>query len=187
MKGDHDSITSHGSSGIAFTDEESIIAHLDNFCNHIRSMIDVIHTLSQFSKLANEVQNLPRVTVDVITNSHAMEDDQVTSEMHLKTDAGGLRPAEAAASIGSGSEHSYPGIMSMKNKIDTITVHLHFPWAKLVSKVNIEDQKVIGFMYGYPRGQDEFISPTDQACLVKMDKFQLCSVFLHLFELWQSY
>ena len=32
-------------------------------------------------------------------------------------------------------------------------------------------------------GQDEFISPTDQACLVKMDKFQLCSVFLHLFEL----
>ena len=130
MKGDHESITSHGSSGIAFTDEESIIAHLDNFCNHIRSMIDVIHTLSQFSKLANEVQNLPRVTGDVITNSHDVEDDQVASEMYFKTDAGGLRPAGAAASIGSGSDHSYPGIMSMKNKIDTIIVHLHFPWAK---------------------------------------------------------
>ena len=130
MKGDHESITSHGSSGIAFTDEESIIAHLDNFCNHIRSMIDVIHTLSQFSKLANEVQNLPRVTGDVITNSHDVEDDQVASEMYFKTDAGGLRPAGAAASIGSGSDHSYPGIMSMKSKIDTIIVHLHFPWAK---------------------------------------------------------
>ena len=180
MKGDHESITSHGSSGIAFTDEESIMAHLDNFCNHIRSMIDVIHTLSQFSKLANEVQNLPRVTGYVITNSHDVEDDQVASEMYFKTDAGGLRPAGAAASIGSGSDHSYPGIMSMKSKLLYIYISHEL---RLVSKVYIQDQKVIGFRYGYSRGQDEFISPTDQACLVKMDKFQLCSVFLHLFEL----
>lgn len=110
MKGDHDSITSHGSSGIAFTDEESIIAHLDNFCNHIRSMIDIIHTLSQFSKLSNDVKNLPRVSRDVVVSGPLSEDDQNISDSVLKVAAGdisGIRPGVSSISSG-GSEHSYP-------------------------------------------------------------------------------
>lgn len=110
MKGDHDSITSHGSSGIAFTDEESIIAHLDNFCNHIRSMIDIIHTLSQFSKLSNDVKNLPRVPRDVVVSGPLSEDDQNIGDSLLKVAAGdisGIRPGASSISSG-GSEHSYP-------------------------------------------------------------------------------
>ena len=110
MKGDHDSITSHGSSGIAFTDEESIIAHLDNFCNHIRSMIDIIHTLSQFSKLSNDVKNLPRVPRDVVVSDPLSEDDQNIGDSLLKVAAGdisGIRPGASSISSG-GSEHSYP-------------------------------------------------------------------------------
>lgn len=110
MKGDHDSITSHGSSGIAFTDEESIIAHLDNFCNHIRSMIDIIHTLSQFSKLSNDVKNLPRVPRDVVVSGPLSEDDQNIGDSLLKVAAGdisGIRPGGSSISSG-GSEHSYP-------------------------------------------------------------------------------
>lgn len=110
MKGDHDSITSHGSSGIAFTDEESIIAHLDNFCNHIRSMIDIIHTLSQFSKLSNDVKNLPRVPRDVVISGPLSEDDQNIGDSLLKVAAGdisGIRPGASSISSG-GSEHSYP-------------------------------------------------------------------------------
>lgn len=109
MKGDHDSVASHGSSGIAFTDEESIIAHLDNFCNHIRSMIDTIHTLAQFSKLGNDVRNLPRVQRDVVINGPSQDEDQAGGEAHLKVttgDVGGFRAG--AGSVGSGSEHSYP-------------------------------------------------------------------------------
>lgn len=111
MKGDHESVASHGSSGIAFTDEESIISHLDSFCNHIRSMIDIIHTLSQFSRLSNDVRNLPRVTRDVVINGPGSGDeDQLGGDVRLKVDgeAGGYK---AAGSIGSGSEHSYPGII----------------------------------------------------------------------------
>lgn len=110
MKGDHDSITSHGSSGIAFTDEESIIVHLDNFCNHVRSMIDIIHTLSQFSRLANEVKNLPRVQRDEAVNGPLSEDDQNIGDSLLKVSAGdisGIRPGASLISSG-GSEHSYP-------------------------------------------------------------------------------
>ena len=117
MKGDHDSIASHGSSGIAFTDEESIIAHLDNFCNHIRSMIDVIHTLSQFSKLASDVRNLPRVTRDFVINGPPVEDDQAGGEVYLKAEVGVVKAA-GASSLGSGSEHSYPGIISKQIQIE---------------------------------------------------------------------
>ena len=112
MKGDHESVASHGSSGIAFTDEESIISHLDSFCNHIRSMIDIIHTLSQFSRLSNDVRNLPRVTRDVVINGPGSGDeDQPGGDVHLKVDgeAGGYKAA-GVGSVGSGSEHSYPGI-----------------------------------------------------------------------------
>ena len=112
MKGDHDSVTSHGSSGIAFTDEESIITHLDNFCNHIRSMIDIIHTLSQLSKLANDVSNLPRVQRDVVVNGPSLDDDQTGGDVHLKVqpaagDMGGIRTG-AGSVTGSGSEHNFP-------------------------------------------------------------------------------
>lgn len=107
IKGDHESLTSHGSSGIAFTDEESIIAHLDSFCNHIRSMIDIIHTLSQFSKLSNDVRNLPRVHRDVVVSSVSPDDEG--GDAHLKVvpgDLGGL--GTGADSVGSASEYSYP-------------------------------------------------------------------------------
>ena len=112
MKGDHESMASHGSSGIAFTDEESIMSHLDNFCNHVRSMIDIIHTLSQFSKLGNDVRNLPRVSRDVVVNGPgSMDEEQTVGDAHLKVagDASGYKAA-GASSIGSGSDHSYPGI-----------------------------------------------------------------------------
>lgn len=114
MKGDHESMASHGSSGIAFTDEESIMSHLDTFCNHIRSMIDIIHTLSQFSKLGNDVRNLPRVTRDVVINGPgSMDEDQAGGDVLLKVagDAGGHKTA-GASSVGSGSDHSYPGRIS---------------------------------------------------------------------------
>ncbi len=110
MKGDHESMASHGSSGIAFTDEESIISHLDSFCNHIRSMIDIIHTLSQFSRLSNDVRNLPRVTRDVVINGPgSVEEDG--GDVHLKVagETGGYKAATGVGSVGSGSEHSYPG------------------------------------------------------------------------------
>jgi len=98
MKGDHESLASHGSSGIAFTDEESIIAHLDNFCNHVRSMIDIIHTLSQFSKLSNDVKNLPHVQKEVVINSSSLDEDQTGGDPGFKAGAG---------SVASGSEHSF--------------------------------------------------------------------------------
>jgi len=111
IKGDHESMASHGSSGIAFTDEESIMSHLDNFCNHVRSMIDIIHTLSQFSKLGNDVKNLPRVTRDVVINGPgSLDEEQTVGDAHLKVagDASGYKAA-GASSVGSGSDHSYPG------------------------------------------------------------------------------
>ena len=114
MKGDHESMASHGSSGIAFTDEESIMSHLDNFCNHVRSMIDIIHTLSQFSKLANDVRNLPHVTRDVVINGPgSMDEEQTLSDAHLKVagDAGAYKTT-GASSAGSGSDHSYQGRIS---------------------------------------------------------------------------
>lgn len=46
MKGDYESLISYGSSGIAFIDEEFIIVYLDNFCNYIRSMMDIIYIFS---------------------------------------------------------------------------------------------------------------------------------------------
>lgn len=105
MKGDHESLTSHGSSGIAFTDEESIIMHLDNFCNHVRSMIDIIHTLSQFCKLRNDIRNLPRVERDAVINVASPVEDQSSHNTHLKV----LISDRAAPGIErSGSEHSYP-------------------------------------------------------------------------------
>lgn len=107
MKADHESLTSHGSSGIAFTDEESIIAHLDNFCNHIRSMIDIIHTLSQFSKLASDVRNLPRVQRDVVISSMSPDEDLLGGDAHLKVMTGDVTHA-GGVSVEGGSEHSYP-------------------------------------------------------------------------------
>lgn len=104
MKGDHESLTSHGSSGIAFTDEESIITHLDNFCNHVRSMIDIIHTLSQFCKLRNDIRNLPRVEMDAVIHVVAPVEDQSRLNTHLKVliSDGGKPSTER-----SGSEHSH--------------------------------------------------------------------------------
>ena len=103
MKGDHESLTSHGSSGIAFTDEESIIAHLDNFCNHIRSMMDIIHTLSQFCKLRNDVRNLPRIQRDVVIHAVSPTEDQSGHNTRLKVATSDGGPV----SVGSGSDHSY--------------------------------------------------------------------------------
>lgn len=104
MKGDHESLTSHGSSGIAFTDEESIITHLDNFCNHVRSMIDIIHTLSQFCKLRNDIRNLPRVEMDAVIHVVSPVEDQSSHNTHLKVliNDGGKPSTER-----SGSEHSH--------------------------------------------------------------------------------
>ena len=149
MKADHESLTSHGSSGIAFTDEESIIAHLDNFCNHIRSMIDIIHTLSQFAKLANDVRNLPRVQRDVVINSISLDEDPLGGDPHLKIMTGDVSGTQArGASVASGSEYSYPaeGIIllvywdmfnfKVKNQFTcvpaifsqvTVYVHVHAP------------------------------------------------------------
>lgn len=111
MKGDHESVASHGSSGIAFTDEESIMLHLDNFCNHVRSMIDIIHTLSQLSKLRNDLRNLPRVGRDVVINGvGSLDEEQTVGDVQLKVagDAGGHKTM-GATSVGSGSDHGYPG------------------------------------------------------------------------------
>ena len=115
MKGDHESMASQGSSGIAFTDEESIISHLDSFCNHIRSMIDIIHTLSQFSRLSSDVRNLPRVTRDVVINGPgSVDEDQLGGDFHLKVagETGGYK-VTGVSSVGSGSEHSFPGTITV--------------------------------------------------------------------------
>lgn len=126
MKGDYESIISYGSSGIVFIDEELIIVYLDNFCNYICSMIDVIYILLQFFKFVSEVQNLFCVIGDVIINSYDVEDDQVVSEMYFKMDVGGFRFVGVVVFIGSGFDYSYLGIMFMKNKIDIIIVYLYF-------------------------------------------------------------
>lgn len=87
------------------------MSHLDNFCNHVRSMIDIIHTLSQFSKLANDVKNLPRVTRDVAINGpSSLDEEQTVGETHLKvTGDGGGYKAAGASSVASGSDHDYSG------------------------------------------------------------------------------
>ena len=75
-------------------------------------MIDIIHTLSQFSKLGNDVRNLPRVSRDVVINGPgSMDEEQTVGDAHLKVaaDASGYKAA-GASSVGSGSDHSYPGI-----------------------------------------------------------------------------
>lgn len=75
-------------------------------------MIDIIHTLSQFSKLGNDVRNLPRVSRDVVVNGPgSMDEEQTVGDAHLKVagDASGYKVA-GASSVGSGSDHSYPGI-----------------------------------------------------------------------------
>lgn len=77
-------------------------------------MIDIIHTLSQFSKLGNDVKNLPRVTRDVVINGPgSLDEEQTVGDAHLKVagDASGYKAA-GASSVGSGSDHSYPGRVS---------------------------------------------------------------------------
>jgi len=77
-------------------------------------MIDIIHTLSQFSKLGNDVKNLPRVTRDVVINGpSSLDEEQTVGDTHLKVagDAGGYKAA-GASSVGSGSDHGYPGKIS---------------------------------------------------------------------------
>lgn len=68
FRGDHESVTSQGSSGIAFTDEESIMGYLEIFCVHVRNMIDIIQTLGQLSRVASDVKNLMRIPSDVVIN-----------------------------------------------------------------------------------------------------------------------
>ena len=40
----------HEGHGVPLGDEETIMAHMDAFCNRIRQILDVINTLSQFVK-----------------------------------------------------------------------------------------------------------------------------------------
>ena len=73
---DHASVASESPSGIAMTDEESILGHLETFCNHVRNMMDIIHTLAQFSKLITDVKNLPRMSLEVVMNDPRDKDEQ---------------------------------------------------------------------------------------------------------------
>ena len=45
--------------GIAFTDDEQIIGHLDRFIQRVRSMIDIIETLKQLNDLVVSTRGLP--------------------------------------------------------------------------------------------------------------------------------
>jgi len=36
--------------GVPLSDEDAIMSHFDSFCNRIRQLIDVINTLSQYTK-----------------------------------------------------------------------------------------------------------------------------------------
>ncbi len=36
--------------GVSVADEETIMSHMDAFCNRIRQVLDVINTMSQFTR-----------------------------------------------------------------------------------------------------------------------------------------
>ena len=109
MKGDHESTASQGSSGIAFTDEESMMSHLDNLCSHIRSMIDIIHTLTQFSKLVVDVRQLPRVSKEVVLCGPMSEGEEQPAGENVRLNTGDAGVSlTVGGSLESGSEYSYP-------------------------------------------------------------------------------
>ncbi|XP_066278010.1 uncharacterized protein [Branchiostoma lanceolatum] len=54
------SSSDEGPHGIAFTDEDTILQHLDTFCQRLRQFLEVIDTLKQFHSLKEKCRGLPR-------------------------------------------------------------------------------------------------------------------------------
>lgn len=64
-------------------------------------MIDIVHTLSQFTKLAGDVKNLPRIPLDAVVGDevHFVGDPYLTvSDVNIQ------HPGQG--SVTSGSDHS---------------------------------------------------------------------------------
>ncbi|XP_071818739.1 dynein axonemal heavy chain 5-like isoform X4 [Apostichopus japonicus] len=58
------SVAGESEHGISFADEESLFGHLDTFCSRLRQLLEVIHTLVQYGKLAQNAEGLPRPRKD---------------------------------------------------------------------------------------------------------------------------
>ncbi|XP_048577711.1 dynein axonemal heavy chain 8 isoform X3 [Nematostella vectensis] len=109
LKGDHESVTSQGSSGIAFADEESIIGFLDVFCVHVRNMLDIIQTLGQLSRLASDVKNLMRIPTEVVMyGPPENENEQPVPFRDQQLGVSDVKVSRHPSSVASGSEKSYP-------------------------------------------------------------------------------
>lgn len=72
--------------GIAFTDEDSIIGYFDVFAQRVHNLIELIETLKQFSQLTHTASGLPilsfetspdGIEVDYEKISETEEDDHV--------------------------------------------------------------------------------------------------------------
>ena len=96
---DHVSMSSEAPLGIPMTDEESILGHLEIFCTHVRNMMDIVHTLGQFSKLTTDVRNLPRVSLEVVMNGPPDKDEQQQGDdMYLTVNQPYVNPSGSVTS-----------------------------------------------------------------------------------------
>ncbi|KAK6187606.1 hypothetical protein SNE40_005595 [Patella caerulea] len=50
--------------GVPLTDEDAILTHFDTFCSRIRQLLDVMNTMSQYSKMVNVSAGIPRPRKD---------------------------------------------------------------------------------------------------------------------------
>ncbi|CAG5121565.1 unnamed protein product, partial [Candidula unifasciata] len=79
--------------GVPLADEDTILAHLDTFCSRIRQTLEVVSTVSQFSRLSNGLIDIPRPRKEDLTVERSAEDhryrkakDPLLEVLHEETD-----------------------------------------------------------------------------------------------------
>ena len=84
--GGSDGSTDTRGNGVAVSDEDTMMAHMDTFCMRIRQVVDVVQTMSQFKRMTTALAGLPR----------PRQEDLVADSLTDKPDAP-TQPATAAA------------------------------------------------------------------------------------------
>ncbi|XP_067674368.1 uncharacterized protein [Haliotis asinina] len=96
-------LSDHLSHGVPLADEDAIMCHMDNFCSRIRQFVDVVNTMSQFTKMMKTVSGVPRPRKEDLVMEEEVEDERfkykkVRQELALST-LQTVDPDDAAAKL----------------------------------------------------------------------------------------